>query len=51
MAAALDACVPLGDVQLAACLAEPRATTVYDRRRQNFDRHAAPRRGCARQQR
>ena len=39
--AALDAGVPLRDVQLAARHADPRTTTVYDRRRQNFDRHAA----------
>jgi hypothetical protein len=28
-------------VQIAACHADPRTTTIYDRRRQNFDRHAA----------
>jgi integrase/recombinase XerD len=39
--AALDAGVPLRDVQLAARHADPRTTTVYDRRRENFDRHAA----------
>jgi integrase/recombinase XerD len=39
--AALDGGVPLGDVQLAARHADPRTTTVYDLRRQNFDRHAA----------
>ena len=39
--AALDAGVPLRDVQLAARHADPRTTTGYDRRRQNFDRHAA----------
>jgi integrase/recombinase XerD len=39
--AALDAGVPLRDVQLAARHADPRTTTVYDRRRQNFDHHAA----------
>ena len=38
--AALDAGVPLRDVQLAARHADPR-TTIYDRRRENFDRHAA----------
>ena len=27
--------------QIAARDAEPRTTTIYDRRRQNFDRHAA----------
>jgi integrase/recombinase XerD len=39
--AALDAGVPLRDVQLAARHSDPRTTTIYDRRRQNFDRHAA----------
>ena len=39
--AALDAGVPLRDVQVAARHADPRTTTVYDRRRQDFDRHAA----------
>jgi site-specific recombinase XerD len=39
--AALDAGVPLRDVQIAARHADPRTTTIYDRRRQNFDRHAA----------
>lgn len=39
--AALDAGVPLRDVQLAARHADPRTTTVYDRRRASFDRHAA----------
>jgi integrase len=39
--AALDAGVPLRDVQTAARHADPRTTTVYARRRQNFDRHAA----------
>jgi hypothetical protein len=28
-------------VQIAARHADPRTTTNYDRRRQNFDRHAA----------
>jgi hypothetical protein len=37
--AALDAGVPLRDVQTAARHADPRTTTIYDRRRQNFDRH------------
>jgi integrase len=37
----LGAGVPLRDVQLAARHADPRTTTIYDRRRQNFDRHAA----------
>ena len=39
--AALDAGVPLRDVQIAARHADPRTTTIYDRRRQNFDCHAA----------
>jgi len=39
--AALDAGVPLRDVQVAARHADPRTTTVYDRRRQNYDRHTA----------
>jgi integrase/recombinase XerD len=39
--AALDAGVPLRDVQIAARHADPRTTTVYDHRRQNYDRHAA----------
>ena len=39
--AALDAGVPLRDVQLAARHEDPRTTTIYDRRRSNFDRHAA----------
>jgi site-specific recombinase XerD len=39
--AALDAGIPLRDVQLAARHADPRTTTIYDRRRQNLDRHAA----------
>jgi len=38
--AALDAGVPLRDVQIAARHADPRTTTVYDRHRENFDRHA-----------
>lgn len=33
--------VPLRDVQITARHADPRTTTIYDRRRQNFDRHAA----------
>ena len=37
----LDAGVDLRDVQIAARHADPRTTTVYDRRRQNYDRHAA----------
>jgi integrase/recombinase XerD len=36
--AALDAGVPLREVQIAARHADPRTTTIYDRRRQNFDR-------------
>ena len=39
--AALDAGVPLHDVQIAARHPDPRTTTIYDRRRENFDRHAA----------
>jgi hypothetical protein len=36
-----DAGVPLRDVQIAARHVDPRTTTIYDRRRQNTDRHAA----------
>jgi hypothetical protein len=32
--------VPLRDVQIAARHADPRTTTIYDRRREKFDRHA-----------
>jgi hypothetical protein len=32
---------PQRDVQIAARHADPRTTTIYDRRRQNLDRHAA----------
>ncbi len=39
--AALDAGVPLRDVQRAVRHADPRTTTIDDRRRENFDRHAA----------
>jgi len=39
--AALDAGVPSRDVQIAARHADQRNTTVYERRRQNYDRHAA----------
>jgi site-specific recombinase XerD len=39
--AALDAGVPLREVQVAARHSDPRTTTVYDRRRQDLDRHAA----------
>ena len=39
--AALEAGVPLRDVQIAARHADPRTTVVYDHRRQNFDKHAA----------
>lgn len=39
--AALDAGVPLREVQSAARHVDPRTITVYDRRRQNLDRHAA----------
>ena len=38
--AALDAGVPLRDVQEAACHADPRTTMRYDRARQSLDRHA-----------
>ena len=38
---ALEAGVPLREVQIAARHADPRTTTVYDQRRQSFDRHAA----------
>ena len=37
--AALDAGVPLREVQIAARHADPRTTTIYDRRRANFDHH------------
>ncbi|MEY2591013.1 MAG: integrase/recombinase XerD [Acidimicrobiaceae bacterium] len=39
--AALDAGVPLRDVQIAARHSDPRTTTRYDRARNNLDRHAA----------
>ncbi len=39
--AALDAGVPLRDVQEAASHADPRTTMRYDRGRQSLDRHAA----------
>jgi integrase/recombinase XerD len=39
--AALDAGVPLREVQLAARHADPRTTTTYDHRRQSLDRYAA----------
>jgi integrase len=39
--ASFDAGVPLRDVQEAASHADPRTTMIYDRRRENFDRHAA----------
>jgi integrase/recombinase XerD len=39
--AALDAGVPLRDVQIAARHAHPRTTTRYDRARNNLDRHAS----------
>lgn len=38
---ALEAGVPLRDVQIAARHADPRTTTLYDNRRQNLDKHAA----------
>jgi integrase/recombinase XerD len=39
--AALDAGVPLRDVQIAARHSDPRTTTRYDRARYNLDRHAS----------
>ncbi len=39
--AALDAGVPLRDVQIAARHADPRTTTRYDRARENLDRYAS----------
>lgn len=39
--AALDAGVPLRDVQIAARHSDPRITSRYDRARHNLDRHAA----------
>ena len=39
--AALDAGVPLRDVQIAARHADPRTRTRYDRARNNLDRHAS----------
>lgn len=39
--AALDAGVPLRDVQIFARHADPRTTTRYDRARHNLDRHAS----------
>jgi len=39
--AALDTRGAVCDLQIAARHAEPRTTTIYDRRRENFDRHAA----------
>ena len=39
--AALEAGVPLRDVQIAARHADPRTTVGYDHRRTNFDKHAA----------
>jgi integrase/recombinase XerD len=39
--AALDAGVPLRDVQTGARHADPRTTTRYDRARHNLDRHAS----------
>jgi integrase/recombinase XerD len=41
ISAALDAGVPLRDVQIAARHADPGTTTIYERRLQNLDRHAA----------
>jgi hypothetical protein len=37
---ALDAGVPLREVQLAERHADPPTPTIYDRRRENLDRHA-----------
>lgn len=39
--AALEAGVPLSDVQIAAHQPDPRTTVGYDHRRANFDKHAA----------
>lgn len=39
--ATLDAGAALPDVQIGVCHADTRTTAIYDRRRQNFDRHAA----------
>jgi hypothetical protein len=39
--AVLDSGVPLREVQVAARHPDTRTTTVHDRRRQDFDRHAA----------
>jgi integrase/recombinase XerD len=39
--AALDVGVPFRNVQVAARHSDPRTTTISDRRRENFDRHAA----------
>ena len=40
--AALDAGVPLHAMYRSPPVhADPRTTTIYDRRRENFDRHAA----------
>ena len=38
---AVEAGVPLREVQIAARHADPRTTTVYHHRRQSFDHHAA----------
>jgi integrase len=38
---ALDAGVPLRDVQIAARHSDPRITARYDRARHNHDRHAS----------
>ena len=38
---ALDAGVALRDLQTAACDADSRRSTIYDCRRENFDRHTA----------
>jgi len=39
--AALEAGIPLREVQVAARHADPRTTTVYDHRQQNLDKHPA----------
>jgi integrase/recombinase XerD len=39
--AVFSAGLPLREVQIAARHTDPRTTTVYDRRRQDFDKHAA----------
>jgi hypothetical protein len=36
-----EAALNTAEMKLIACDADPRTTTIYDRRRENFDRHAA----------